>query len=49
MEEFEQSRFAEAAASYRRFLERWADADPGLPDVVRVRARLAALLSRRDR
>jgi tetratricopeptide (TPR) repeat protein len=42
-------RYEEAAASYRRFLEQWARADPGLPDVIRVRARLAALLSRRDR
>jgi tetratricopeptide (TPR) repeat protein len=37
-----------AVASYRRFLDHWKDADPALPDVVRVRARLNALLGRRD-
>jgi Tfp pilus assembly protein PilF len=42
-------RFDDAVASYRRFLEQWKDADPGLPDVVRIRARLNALLSRADR
>jgi Tfp pilus assembly protein PilF len=37
-----------AVASYRRFLDHWKDADPALPDVVQVRARLNALLGRRD-
>jgi len=39
----------DAIASYRRFLDHWKDADPGLPDVIRVQARLKALLGRRDR
>jgi tetratricopeptide (TPR) repeat protein len=39
----------EAIDSYRRFLEQWKGADPGLPDVGLVRARLTALLGRRDR
>jgi tetratricopeptide (TPR) repeat protein len=38
-----------AIASYRRFLEQWKDSDPGLPDVIRVRGRLTALLDRGDR
>jgi len=42
-------RFDDAIASYRRFLEQWKDADPGLPDMVLIRDRLNALLARRDR
>ncbi len=38
-----------AVASYRRLLDHWKDADPALPDLVRVRARLNALQGRRDR
>lgn len=35
----------QAIASYRRFLEQWKDGNPGLPDVIRVRGRLNALLT----
>jgi tetratricopeptide (TPR) repeat protein len=42
-------RVEDAIASYRRFLDFWKEADAGLPDVVRVQARLNALLSRTDR
>jgi tetratricopeptide (TPR) repeat protein len=42
-------RYDDAIASYRRFLEQWKDADPGLPDVVLIRGRLNALLARNDR
>ena len=39
-------RYDDAIASYRRFLEHWKDADPGLPDIVLIRSRLNALLAR---
>ncbi|MFN0178479.1 MAG: tetratricopeptide repeat protein [Gemmatimonadales bacterium] len=42
-------RYDDAIASYRRFLEQWKDADPGLPDVALIRGRLNALLARHDR
>ncbi len=41
--------FEAAIGSYRRFLEHWKHADPGLPDVVMIRGRLNALQSRHDR
>jgi tetratricopeptide (TPR) repeat protein len=40
-------RRAEAVEGYRRFLELWADADPGRPEVAEARARLNALSARR--
>jgi tetratricopeptide (TPR) repeat protein len=36
-------RAAEAVASYREFLERWKDADPGVPEIAEARAALARL------
>jgi len=42
-------RYDDAIASYRRFLEQWSEADPGLPDVDMIRRRLNALLGRHDR
>ncbi|MGE0552110.1 MAG: tetratricopeptide repeat protein [Gemmatimonadales bacterium] len=42
-------RTEQAAATYRRVLDQWSAGDPGLPDLVRARARLAALSPRRDR
>jgi cytochrome c-type biogenesis protein CcmH/NrfG len=34
---------AKAADRYRKFLELWKDADPGIPEVEEAKKRLAAL------